>query len=111
RAATALPGSSKVRRVGGSLHTRWPLRGLLAGVLPPVLVDRPKRSLPTPPGTWLAGPGRLFMESRVRQLLDDPLGLWQPDAIEKLRADVTRSNAAGFRLWTLFVLDAWLRTL
>jgi len=111
RAATALPGESKVRRVGGSLHTRWPLRAMLSGVLPPVLVDRPKRSLPTPPGTWLAGPGRLFMESRVRQLLADPLGLWRSEAIEKLRADVTRSNAAGFRLWTLFVLDAWLRTL
>ncbi len=111
RAATALPGASKVRRVGGSLHTRWPLRGLLAGVLPPVLVDRPKRSLPTPPGSWLAGPGRLFMESRVSRLLEDPFGLWRADAIEKLRTDVTRSNAAGFRLWTLFVLDAWLRSL
>ncbi|MEN0065606.1 MAG: asparagine synthetase B [Myxococcota bacterium] len=110
KAAVALPGASKVRRVSGSLHTRWPLRGMLAGVLPPVLVDRPKRSLPTPPGMWLAGPGRLFMESRVRQLLDDPFGLWQADAIEKLRADVTRSNAAGFRLWTLFVLDSWLRS-
>lgn len=111
RAANSLPGASKVRRVSGSLHTRWPLRGLLAGVLPPVLVDRPKRSLPAPPGSWLAGPGRLFMESRVRQLRNDPFGLWQADAIDKLRADVTRSNAAGFRLWTLFVLDSWLRSL
>ncbi|HHO51054.1 MAG TPA: asparagine synthase (glutamine-hydrolyzing) [Deltaproteobacteria bacterium] len=109
--AASLPGASKIRRVAGSLHTRWPLRAMLSGVLPPVLVDRPKRSLPVPLGTWLAGPGRLFLEARMRSLRDDPLGLWRPEALDALHQDVTRSNAAGNRLWTLFILDAWLRTL
>ncbi|MBX2797196.1 MAG: asparagine synthase (glutamine-hydrolyzing) [Myxococcales bacterium] len=110
-AATALPGTAKIRRVAGSLHTRWPLRAMLQGQLPAVLVDRPKRGLPTPLGTWLAGPGRLFMEERVRRLKEDPNGLWNADAIDGLRRDVRRSNAAGIRLWTLFILDAWCRTL
>ncbi len=110
-AAAALPGVTKVRHVSGSLHTRWPLRAMLSGVLPPVLVDRPKRGLPAPLGTWLAGPGRLFLEDRLRKLRADPLGLWRPEALEALRRDVTRSNAAGVRLWALFVLDGWIRGL
>lgn len=107
-AAAALPGSFKLRRTGGSLHTRWPLRAMLTGILPPVLVDRPKRGLPAPLGTWLAGPGTLFLEDRLRRLKRDPLGLWRPEALDALRRDATRSNAAGNRLWTLFVLDEWL---
>lgn len=110
-AAAALPGSFKLVRVGGSVHTRWPLRAMLEGVLPPVLVDRPKRGMPAPLGAWLAGPGRLFMEERLRLLREDPLELWRPEALDALRRDVTRSNAAGIRLWTLFLLDAWVRML
>jgi asparagine synthase (glutamine-hydrolysing) len=109
-AAAALPGSAKVRRVGGSLHTRWPLRALLSGVLPATLVDRPKRGLPVPLGGWLAGAGRLFLEDRIRRLKDDPLQLWRAETLDALHRDVRRSNAAGNRLWTLFILDAWLRT-
>ncbi|MEZ4239236.1 MAG: asparagine synthase (glutamine-hydrolyzing) [Myxococcota bacterium] len=110
QAAAAVPGASKLRRVGGSLHTRWPLRALLRGELPEVLVDRPKRGVPTLVGDWLHGPGRLFLEERVERLRRDPLGLWRPEAIGALRADVQRSNAAGNRLWALLVLDAWLTT-
>lgn len=108
-AAAALPGSFKLRRVSGSVHTRWPLRALLAGQLPEVLVDRPKRGLPAPLGTWLGGPGRLFLEDRCARLKQDPLGLWRPEAIDLLKRDVSRSNAVGNRLWALFVLDQWLR--
>ncbi|MEQ1508221.1 MAG: asparagine synthase-related protein, partial [Myxococcota bacterium] len=108
-AAAALPGSAKLRRTGGSLHTRWPLRGLLRGELPEVLVDRPKRGIPTLVGGWLSGPGRLFLEERCTRLKQDPYGLWRPEAIDALRRDVDRSNAAANRLWSLFVLDSWLR--
>ncbi len=109
-AAAALPGSAKLRRVGGSVHTRWPLRAMLSGVIPTALVDRPKRGLPAPLGQWLAGPGRLFLEDRVQRLVRDPFDLWKPDTVHALRRDVTRSNAAGNRLWTLFILDEWLRS-
>lgn len=107
-AAALLPGSVKQVRVGGTLHVRWPLKALLDGILPPTLLDRPKRGLPTPLGSWLAGPGRLFMEDRIRRLKADRFGLWQPSAIEDLRRDATRSNAAGNKLWSLFLLDAWM---
>jgi len=107
--AAALPGSFKVRRTGGSLHTRWPLRAMLKGVLPPPLVNRPKRGMPAPLDAWLAGPGRLFLEERFARLRRDPHRLWRADALEALRRSVGRHPGAGMRLWSLIVLDTWLQ--
>jgi asparagine synthase (glutamine-hydrolysing) len=109
--AALLPGSSKVRRVRGSLHTRWPLRAMVKGTLPAALLNRPKRGLPKPLDNWLEGPGRLFMEERFARLRQDTFGLWRPDALDQLRRDLARRAGAGIRLWTLFVLDAWLHGL
>ena len=110
--AAALPGSFKLRRVGGSLHTRWLLRSILSGVLPPVLVNRPKRGMPTPLEHWLAGPGRLFMESRFAKLKKDERRLWNIDYLERLRYGVGHhQRECGLQLWTLFNLDAWLDSL
>jgi asparagine synthase (glutamine-hydrolysing) len=110
--AMSLPGSFKLRRVGGaSVHTRWPLQAMLSGVVPQVLVNRPKRGMPTPLDAWLAGPGRLFLEERYSLLREDPLGLWQPEGLEALRRSMGRAPNAGIQLWSLFILDAWLRGL
>jgi asparagine synthase (glutamine-hydrolysing) len=108
-ASLALPGHAKLRRVGGALHTRWPLRAMLSGALPPALLNRPRRGLPTPLGAWLAGPGRLLMESRLRLLKEDAFGLYDVGGLDALRREVTRSNPAGIRLWALILLDTWLR--
>ena len=107
--AAALPGNFKLRRVGGALHTRWPLRAMLSGVLPPPLLNRPKRGMPKPLDTWLAGPGRLFMEDRLSVLKRNPRGLFRPEALDDLKRGLTRSSGAGIRLWALFILDEWLR--
>jgi len=106
--AAALPGSFKLRRVGGSVHTRWPLRALLSGVLPSALLNRPKRGLPKPLDSWLVGPGRLFMEERLARLKRDPRGLFRPEALDELKRGLNRSSGAGIRLWALFILDEWL---
>ena len=105
--AAALPGSFKLRRVGGSVHTRWPLRALLSGVLPSALLNRPKRGLPKPLDSWLVGPGRLFMEERLARLKRDPRGLFRPEALDELKRGLNRSSGAGIRLWALFILDEW----
>jgi asparagine synthase (glutamine-hydrolysing) len=109
--AAALPGSSKLRRAGGSLHTRWPLRAMLDGVLPPPLVHRPKRGMPVPLDPWLAGPGRLFLEERFQRLQRDPHRLWNPEHLRRLRKDVGKKPGIGLRLWSLFIFDAWTSTL
>ena len=106
-AAAAIPGPSKVGRSGGSLRTRWPLRALLHGVIPPPLVNRPKRGLPAPLDAWLAGPGRLFMEHRIERLVRRS-ALFRPEAIHAIKHRVAKEPGAGLRLWSLFILDAWL---
>lgn len=105
--ATALPGRSKVARGPGSLHTRWPLRAMLTGILPPPLLNRPKRSLPMLHG-WLCGAGRLFMEARIRELTDASHGLFQAEALMDLRQRAITEAGATQRLWALFFLQRWI---
>lgn len=106
--AAALPGASKLRRAGGSLHTRWPLRAMLDGVLPPSLVNRPKRGMPVPLDPWLAGPGRLFLEERYATLRKNRFGWWNVAHLDELHRQVGKVTGVGLRLWSLFILEAWI---
>jgi asparagine synthase (glutamine-hydrolysing) len=107
-AAAALPGPAKIGRGAGSLRTRWPLRALLHGVIPPPLLNRPKRGLPAPLDAWLAGPGRLFMDQRLGQLVSRT-DLFRPQAVVEIKHRVPHEPSAGLQLWSLFILDEWLR--
>lgn len=106
--AASLPGGVKVRRVGGSLHTRWPLRAMLDGVLPAPLVNRPRRGMARPPDTWLMNAGRLFFEDRWERLRANRFGLFHPDGLDGLRARLPGDPAVGLKFWSLFILDSWL---
>lgn len=109
RLAMLLPGAFKVRGMGGSTATRWLLRTLLRGALPPALINRPDRPMPRPLDDWLIGSGRLFLEERFSSLREDRLGLWHHTGLESLRRGLGRSPGAAHRLWAMFLLDAWLR--
>ncbi len=112
RLAMALPGAFKLRGGGGgALPTRWLLRGVLQGVLPPAMVNRPDRALPHPLDDWLTGAGRLFLEERFALLRENHLGLFHTTGLEALRRQLGRQPGASHRLWSLFVLDAWARGL
>ncbi len=104
RAAAAVPGTAKA----GTLAMRWPLRALLRGTLPPALLDRPKRGLPSALGTWLGGEGRVFFEARFARLLKDRFGWYKPGELARLRRLARGRPDIGARLWTLIVLDTWL---
>jgi asparagine synthase (glutamine-hydrolysing) len=108
----ALPGSFKLRRVSGSIHSRWPLRALLSGVLPSPLIHRPKRGMPTPGAVWFKGSGRLFFEDRFQRLSADPHRLWSIAGLNQLKRETMQGRQdAAAKLWALFLLDAWLDTL
>lgn len=109
--AAGLPGTVKVRRVGGSLHTRWPLRAMLDGVLPAPLVNRPRRGMARPPDAWLLNAGRLFFEERWEKLRANEHGFFQPEGLDDLRARLPGHPAVGLQFWSLFILDAWLGAL
>ncbi len=109
RLAQVLPGAFKVREFSGSRPTRWLLRAMLQGQLPPALIHRPDRGLPHPLDDWLQGHGRLFLEERVALLRRDPLELWHHTGIEALRRHIARRPGASHRLWALFIVDEWMR--
>ncbi|MFT4627807.1 MAG: hypothetical protein ACI8PZ_006494, partial [Myxococcota bacterium] len=64
--------------------------------------------LAAPLDRWLSGPGRLFFEERYQRLLRDPHGLWHKEPLADLRRRIGSDRGAGARLWSLFLLDAWL---
>lgn len=106
--AASLPGSFKLRR-GTSVHTRWPLQEMLSGILPPTLVNRPKRGMPTPMDAWLAGPGRLFLEEWCGKVHANEHRLWRVETLERMRRESLRRGRFGIRIWSFILLEAWLR--
>jgi asparagine synthase (glutamine-hydrolysing) len=112
RQALLLPGAFKTRGLRAGLGTRWLLRALLRGTLPPALINRPDRHMPRPLDGWLVGPGRLFLEERLAWLREDPLGLWHHTGLEALRRGLLgRQEGASHKLWALFALESWVRQL
>lgn len=109
----AIPGPWKVRRSLGGSITKWPLREILKPILGRQLVNRPKRVLPGPWRRWLAG-GQPFIDERIAALREDKFKLFLPGAIDTLAVgaagSAVRPGMEG-QLWTLMLLDGWLRDL
>ncbi len=106
------PSSAKIKRRRGRWYGKWPLRSLVERTVPSQLVWRPKRGQPYPLGDWIRGEGEAFLWERTESVCEDPLGLFQPEAIRELARQHARGEADhGPRLWTLFFLDLWWRQL
>jgi asparagine synthase (glutamine-hydrolysing) len=108
--AASIPGAMKVRRKGLGFKTKWPLRLAMEGRIPDQLLNRPKRTLPSPLDRWLRGPGATFLVERTESLCNDEL--FHADGIRKLVAE----HRSGFRdhatrLWTLLFFQAWRSSL
>ena len=112
-AAAALPGHAKVRPLRtGNFETKAPLRAALRRVLPPRLVDRPKRSLPNPLDHWLRHSGADYLRHVVDALCEDPDGHFVPSVIRDLERDHREGKRNhGLRLWTLALFHEWKQTL
>jgi asparagine synthase (glutamine-hydrolysing) len=106
--ATALPVAWRVdAREGKKL-----LRRAFAGLLPEVVSTRPKQGFALPIDVWLWQPGPLreqvraeLFSARCRQR-----GLFSARYVRRLWDEHERLQALhGYRLWTLFVIEAWHR--
>ncbi len=106
------PSTSKIKRRHGRWYGKWPLRALVGRTVPQQLIWRPKRRMPYPLGDWLRGEGEGFLWERTESVCQDPLGIFQADAIRELARQHARGEADhGPGLWTLFFLDLWWRQL
>jgi asparagine synthase (glutamine-hydrolysing) len=101
--ATSLPPAARVHGLG----TKPLLRQALALIVPPQALFRPKKPFAVPVARWLSG----GLAAHVRELLLSSDArtqeFIQPAAIEQALARDGRE--AGRRIWTLAVLELWLR--
>ncbi|HLN11686.1 MAG TPA: asparagine synthase (glutamine-hydrolyzing) [bacterium] len=99
--AARLPGRV---RVDGH-PPKWLLTRALGDRLPPG-VGRIKRGFTFPIGEWMAGP----LRRQIDETLGDGAGLFQPEAVARLRARVEAGHSHWSRLWALVVLARWLKS-
>ena len=101
-----MPPATKL--AGGTLKAL--LKAAFADVLPAEVVRRRKQGFMIPLGSWL--------RTELRHLLDDALapervrarGLWRPEVVSRLVDEhVAGVRTHSDRLWTLLVLELWMR--
>ncbi len=101
--ATSLPPAARLR----GRETKQLLRQALAPVVPPNALRHRKSAFAVPVERWLrsqlAEPLRELLLSRDAETRD----LLQPDAVARVLGETGRE--AGRRVWTLAILELWLR--
>jgi asparagine synthase (glutamine-hydrolysing) len=104
--AAGLPIELKLRR-GTS---KYLLRQAFNDLLPPSVRKRGKRGFGLPVSAWFRGPLREIASELLTGATALRRGYFRPDAVRRL-LDEHNSGAFdhGYRLWTLLVLEMWLR--
>ncbi len=107
--AASMPPALRLRDGG-----KFPLKAIARGLLPDLVIDRPKGYFPVPALHHVRGP---FLE-RMRDLLDSSAcrarGLYRRDALARLLAAPedpgSFTRLRGSKLWHAALLEWWLQT-
>jgi asparagine synthase (glutamine-hydrolysing) len=110
--AARAPDEVKVRRApDGRWDTKWVLRELCRGILPPEIVRRPKEGFALPAYERLSTTMAPWAEETLGS--DPVLSKWlRPDGIRELLAAGTRPQATELQrqqLWAVLMLEMWAR--
>jgi asparagine synthase (glutamine-hydrolysing) len=93
-------------------------KAAMRGLLPDMLWRMPKRGFPTPLSTWLRGPLRTWMHTRLLSSESTLHSLFRPDYLRKVvinylegwqRRSRPMDEIPTHRIWALLSLEAWLR--
>lgn len=104
--AARMPESMKVR----GMTTKYVLRRIMTGVLPPEILSRRKMGFPVPVGAWLRGPYRHVLDEFVLGHRARARGLFDEEALQRLVASHVSGEANhSERLWSLINLEMWQR--
>jgi asparagine synthase (glutamine-hydrolysing) len=105
-AAWRLPVASKMRSGVGKLV----LRSILARYLPQPLFERPKQGFGVPVAAWLRGPLREWAEDLLGEREQKNESVLDMEIVRRTWAEhLSGTRDHGFRLWTVLMLQAWLR--
>jgi len=99
--AASVPAGMKIH----GQTTKWVWRRAVRHILPPALLDRPKKGFGTPVGPWLRGPLAFLLDD-----LAERVEAWLPPAqVQGLIREHQQGTANHRRrLWTLIILGRWL---
>ncbi|MEP6731611.1 MAG: asparagine synthase (glutamine-hydrolyzing) [bacterium] len=101
-----MPESMKIR----GMTTKYVLRKIMTGVLPPEILSRRKMGFPVPIGAWLRGPYRHVLDEFVLGHRALARGLFDEAALRQLVLSHTSGEANhAERLWSLINLEMWQR--
>jgi asparagine synthase (glutamine-hydrolysing) len=104
--AARMPERMKVR----GMTTKYVLRKIMTGVLPPEILTRRKMGFPVPIGAWLRGPYRHLLDEFILGPRALARGLFDAPALRRLVASHTSGEANhSERLWSLINLEMWQR--
>ncbi|MEO8335905.1 MAG: asparagine synthase (glutamine-hydrolyzing), partial [bacterium] len=104
--AARMPESMKVR----GMTTKYVLRRIMTGVLPPEILSRRKMGFPVPMGAWLRGPYRHVLDEFVLGHRALARGLFDVESLKRLVASHVSGEANhSERLWSLINLEMWQR--
>jgi asparagine synthase (glutamine-hydrolysing) len=96
------------RRRGRSKHL---LKSALRGILPDVILDRPKMGFGVPLGQWLRTGLRELLEDTVLDARALARGYFRPEALRTMmRVHAAGSDEFQYVLWDLLMLEMWHRT-
>lgn len=105
-AALALPSSAKV----AGLRLKAVLKDAFADVLPAPIRRRRKQGFMIPLNRWLRDDLRGLVDTLLAPEQVRARGLFRPEAVARLRSEhAAGARTHGDRLWTLLMLELWMR--
>ena len=104
--AATLPARGKLR----GRTSKWALRKAIAPDLPPEILTRPKAGFGVPLRGWLRGRMRPMLEELTTPQVIEGRGLFDRDAVAKLRDDTLSGRIDGsYSLLAVMAIELWAR--
>jgi asparagine synthase (glutamine-hydrolysing) len=103
--AATIPPEMQIRNGSGKNILKQAMRG----VLPDVVIDRPKQGFGVPLGHWFRGRLSVFMRDLLLSGPAKGRGMFDPTYVLKLIERHERGQDLGLHLWTLMSFELWCR--
>jgi asparagine synthase (glutamine-hydrolysing) len=90
-------------------HTKWIFTQALQDVLPPAVINRPKRGFEMPVAAWLRNELRPILDEVLSQRSIEQRGLFRYEVVSTIYNRFLRGDEVYLRVWSLAALELWLR--
>jgi asparagine synthase (glutamine-hydrolysing) len=103
--AVRLPTHLKLREG----RTKWAFVAAVKDLLPPEVVERPKRGFEMPVAAWMRTSLRDVVEDALSRESVTRRGMFSYEAVHREYGRFQKGQAPYLRLWSLAVLELWMR--